>query len=61
MRRKTMRSVILAALMTCFVISTVAAQSCDSEAVSSDGKRLDGAAKMSFVKNCKRDAQFVGC
>jgi hypothetical protein len=33
-----------------------AAQSCDSKAVSANGKPLHGAAKMSFVKKCKRDA-----
>ena len=35
---------------------TAAAQSCDSQAVSANGKPLHGAAKMSFVKKCKRDA-----
>jgi hypothetical protein len=35
---------------------TAAAQSCDSKAVSANGKPLHGAAKMSFVKKCKRDA-----
>jgi len=33
-----------------------AAQSCESKAVGKDGKPLHGAAKMSFVKKCKRDA-----
>ena len=32
-----------------------ASQSCDSKAVSANGKPLHGAAKMSFVKKCKRD------
>jgi hypothetical protein len=41
--------------MSCFVVSTVAAQSCDSTAISANGKPLHGAAKMSFVKKCKRD------
>jgi hypothetical protein len=50
-----MRSIILAALMSCFVVSTVAAQSCDSKAISANGKPLHGAAKMSFVKKCERD------
>jgi len=35
---------------------TAAAQSCDSKAVSANGKPLHGAAKMSFVRKCKRDA-----
>ena len=30
--------------------------SCDSKAVSAKGKPLHGAAKMSFVRKCKRDA-----
>jgi succinate dehydrogenase/fumarate reductase-like Fe-S protein len=51
-----MRRIILAVLVTCFVVSTAAAQSCDSQAVSAGGKPLHGAAKMSFVKKCKRDA-----
>jgi succinate dehydrogenase/fumarate reductase-like Fe-S protein len=51
-----MRRIILAVLITCFAVGTAAAQSCDSKAVSADGKPLHGAAKMSFVKKCKRDA-----
>ena len=44
------------ALITCLAVGTAAAQSCDSQAVSANGKPLHGAAKMSFVKKCKRDA-----
>ena len=51
-----MKSIILTALIACFAVSTAAAQSCDSKAVSANGKPLHGAAKMSFVKKCKRDA-----
>jgi hypothetical protein len=51
-----MKCIILAALITSFAISTAIAQSCESRAVSSDGKPLHGAAKMSFVKKCKKDA-----
>jgi hypothetical protein len=51
-----MRRMILAALITCFAVGTAAAQSCESQAVSANGKPLHGAAKMSFVKKCKRDA-----
>jgi len=51
-----MRRIILAALITCFAVGTAAAQSCDSKALSADGKPLHGAAKMSFVRKCKRDA-----
>jgi hypothetical protein len=31
------------------------AQSCESKAVSAEGKPLHGAAKTSFVRKCKRD------
>jgi hypothetical protein len=58
-----MRHIILTALITCLAVGTAAAQSCDSKAVSANGKPLHGAAKMSFVKKCKRDAcgsQAVG-
>jgi hypothetical protein len=51
-----MKRVILAALITCLAVGTAAAQSCDSKAVGAGGKPLHGAAKMSFVKKCKRDA-----
>jgi hypothetical protein len=51
-----MRRIILTALITCLAIGTAAAQSCDSKAMSANGKPLHGAAKMSFVKKCKRDA-----
>jgi hypothetical protein len=58
-----MRRLTLAVLITCLAVGTAAAQSCDSQAVSASGKPLHGAAKMSFVKKCKRDAcgsQAVG-
>jgi hypothetical protein len=51
-----MRRTILAVLITCFAVSTAAAQSCESQAASANGKALHGAAKTSFVKKCKRDA-----
>jgi hypothetical protein len=47
---------ILAVLVTCFVVSTAAAQSCETQAVSAAGKPFHGAAKTSFIKKCKRDA-----
>jgi succinate dehydrogenase/fumarate reductase-like Fe-S protein len=56
MKETLMRRIILAALITCFMVGSAAAQSCDSQAVSAGGKPLHGAAKMSFVKKCKRDA-----
>jgi hypothetical protein len=54
-----MKCIILAALITCFAVSTAAAQSCDSKAVGANGKPLHGAAKMSFVRKCKRDTCAV--
>jgi hypothetical protein len=50
-----MKRIVLAALITCFAVSTAAAQSCDSNAVGASGQPLHGAAKMSFVKKCKRE------
>jgi hypothetical protein len=40
-----MKRIILAALMTAFAISTATAQSCESKAVSADGKPLHGEPK----------------
>ena len=63
MEDKLMRHIILTALITCLAVGTAAAQSCDTKAVSANGKPLHGAAKMCFVKKCKRDAcgsQVVG-
>ena len=51
-----MRRVVVAVLITCLAVGTAVAQSCDSQAVRANGKPLHGAAKMSFVKKCKRDA-----
>jgi hypothetical protein len=51
-----MSRIILASLIVCFSLGTAMAQSCESRAVSSDGKPLHGAAKNSFVKKCKREA-----
>jgi hypothetical protein len=51
-----MRSITIAALITVFAIGSAMAQSCESKAVSADGKPLHGAAKTSFLKKCKRDA-----
>ena len=56
MEEALMRRIILTVLITCLAVGTAAAQSCDSQAVSANGKPLHGAAKMSFVKKCKRDA-----
>ena len=51
-----MTRVILIALITSCMIGTAMAQSCESKAVSAEGKPLHGAAKTSFIKKCKRDA-----
>jgi len=51
-----MKRLVLAALITSFAVGSAMAQSCESKAVSKDGKPLSGAAKTSFVKKCKQDA-----
>lgn len=55
-RGRAMKRIILAAVISCFAISTAMAQSCESRAVGKDNRPLHGAAKTSFVKKCKRDA-----
>jgi hypothetical protein len=50
-----MRRIVPAMLIACFAVGSAAAQSGDSRAVGANGKPLHGAAKMSFVKKCKRD------
>jgi hypothetical protein len=51
-----MKRIILAALITSLSVGFAMAQSCESKAVSKDGKPLSGAAKTSSVKKCKEDA-----
>jgi len=51
-----MQRVVLAILISSFAIGSALAQSCESKAVSKDGKPLAGAAKTSFIKKCKQDA-----
>jgi len=51
-----MTRVILVALITSCLIGTPMAQSCESKAVSAEGKPLHGAAKTSFIRKCKLDA-----
>jgi hypothetical protein len=46
----------IAASIAFFPMGTAMAQSCESKAVSAEGKPLHGAAKNSFVKKCKKDA-----
>ena len=50
-----MRALLVVLITSCF-IGTAIAQSCESKAVSAEGKPLHGAAKTSFVRKCKRDA-----
>ena len=51
-----MTRLFLIALMTSSLIGTAMAQSCESRAVSAEGKPLHGAAKTSFIRKCKQDA-----
>ncbi|MGB6351712.1 MAG: hypothetical protein WBG10_16975 [Pseudolabrys sp.] len=51
-----MRRILLAALITSFAVGSALAQSCETKAVSKEGKPLAGAAKTSFIKKCKQDA-----
>jgi hypothetical protein len=53
---ETMKRIMLVALITAFAVGSAMAQSCESKAVSKDGKPLAGAAKTSFIKKCKQDA-----
>jgi hypothetical protein len=52
----TMKRFFLAVLITSFAVGSALAQSCETQAVSKDGKPLAGAAKTSFIKKCKVDA-----
>jgi hypothetical protein len=52
-----MKRIALAALIAVFAMGTALAQeSCESKAISKDGKPLAGAAKTSAMNKCKRDA-----
>ena len=52
-----MKPLMIALLMSAFAVGSAFAQeSCESKAVSKDGKPLSGAAKTSFLKKCKADA-----
>jgi hypothetical protein len=54
---RNMKRIMLAALISAFAVSSAMAQAtCESKAMSKDGKALVGAAKTSFMKKCKRDA-----
>jgi hypothetical protein len=52
-----MKRLMLAIVVSAFAIGSAAAQgTCESKAVSKDGKPLAGAAKNSFIAKCKREA-----
>ena len=51
-----MKRILLAILISSFAAGSAMAASCESMALSKDGKPLSGAAKTSFVKKCKTDA-----
>lgn len=51
-----MKRVLVVAAIVMFGIGSALAQTCESKAVSADGKPLVGAAKKSFVQKCKKDA-----
>jgi opacity protein-like surface antigen len=52
-----MKRIFLAAVIATFAMGTAFAQdSCESKAMSKDGKPLAGAAKTSFMKKCMADS-----
>ena len=52
-----MKRALLVALISAFAAGSAWAQeTCESKAVSSEGKPLAGAAKKSFIQTCKKDA-----
>jgi hypothetical protein len=51
-----MKRILLPALITSFAVGSAMAQSCETKAVSKDGKALAGAAKTSFIKKCCEDS-----
>ena len=52
-----MKRIAVAVLITAFTIGSSLAQgTCESRALSKDGKPLAGAAKTSFLAKCKREA-----
>ncbi len=51
-----MKRFLIAAIVSAFAAGSAMAASCDTMAMSKDGKPLSGAAKTAFVKKCKADA-----
>src|SRR5262249_15237010 len=57
LRETGMKRFFLVVMLSAFAVgSAVAQETCESKAISKDGKPLAGAAKTSFLKKCKRDA-----
>ena len=55
-----MKRILLAALALSLNLAYASAQeTCESKAVSKDGRPLAGAAKTSFLKKCKRESCLV--
>ena len=51
-----MKKIVLVLLVSAFACGSALAQSCETKAVSKDGKALAGAAKTSFIKKCCEDS-----
>ena len=51
-----MKKIALVALISMFAVGSAFAQSCESKAVSKEGKPLSGAAKTSSMNKCKKEA-----
>jgi hypothetical protein len=51
-----MKRIFVGILIASFSVGAAMAQSCETKAVSKEGKPLTGAAKTSFVKKCKEDS-----
>ena len=51
-----MKRLAFAFFLSTFAAGGAFAQSCETKALSKEGKPLAGAAKMSFIKKCKTDA-----
>jgi hypothetical protein len=51
-----MKRIALALLITAFAAGSAMAQSCETKAMSKDGKPLAGAAKTSFMTKCEKES-----
>jgi len=50
------RTLIVIVIASLFAGSALAQSTCETQAVSKDGKPLSGAAKNAFLQKCKKDA-----